>query len=205
MKTEYQSSYCHDFGMWLQAEFGLVTRYIDHLYTRLGTTSTYSATANHNSQITTRSTKHFPACCVFTSRSLATASNSGDPSASRALVLSSQPPAQNFLSTDSKLDTSESESESYTTTDCQSTICLGIKHPSGAYEQIFITVRQLRVSWCGALSRQRGRSTSTNWITPIVFLITPPAQTEQKTLFPTVTLPLRAHSLQRKSVCRSVT
>jgi hypothetical protein len=24
-------------------------------------------------------------------------------------------------------------------------VCLGIKHPSGAYDQIFITVRQLRV------------------------------------------------------------
>jgi hypothetical protein len=28
--------------------------------------------------------------------------------------------------------------------------CLWIKHPSGAYDQIFITVRQLRVCWCGA-------------------------------------------------------
>jgi hypothetical protein len=28
-------------------------------------------------------------------------------------------------------------------------VCLGIKHPSGAY---FITVRQLLVCWCGALS-----------------------------------------------------
>jgi hypothetical protein len=35
--------------------------------------------------------------------------------------------------------------------------CLGIKHPSGAYDQIFITVRQLRVCWCGALSPTRGR------------------------------------------------
>jgi hypothetical protein len=51
-----------------------------------------------------KSTQHplspFPACCVFTSRSLATASNSGDCSASRAQVLSSQPPNQNSLSTD---------------------------------------------------------------------------------------------------------
>jgi hypothetical protein len=37
----------------------------------------------------------FPACCVFTRRSLATASKSGDSSASRAQVLCSQPPVQN--------------------------------------------------------------------------------------------------------------
>jgi hypothetical protein len=35
--------------------------------------------------------------------------------------------------------------------------CLWIKHPSGAYDQIIITVRQLRVCWCGALSLSRGR------------------------------------------------
>jgi hypothetical protein len=36
-------------------------------------------------------------------------------------------------------------------------VCLGIKHPSGAYDLIFITVRRLRVCWCGALSLTRGR------------------------------------------------
>jgi hypothetical protein len=36
-------------------------------------------------------------------------------------------------------------------------VCLGIKHPSGAYDHIFITVRQLRVCPCGALSLTRGR------------------------------------------------
>jgi hypothetical protein len=36
-------------------------------------------------------------------------------------------------------------------------ICLEIKHPSGAYDQIFIIVRQLRVSLYGALSLTRGR------------------------------------------------
>jgi hypothetical protein len=36
-------------------------------------------------------------------------------------------------------------------------VCLGIKHPSVAYDQIFITVRQLRVCWYRALSLMRGR------------------------------------------------
>jgi hypothetical protein len=36
-------------------------------------------------------------------------------------------------------------------------VCLGIKHPWGAYDQSFITIRQLRVCWCGALSLTRGR------------------------------------------------
>jgi hypothetical protein len=36
-------------------------------------------------------------------------------------------------------------------------VCLGIKHPSGAYNQIFITVRQLQVCWCGGLFLTRGR------------------------------------------------
>jgi hypothetical protein len=65
-------------------------------YTRLGTTSNYSTIAElHNSQITTAPAKPFPACYAFTSRSLATASNSGDSSASRAHILSLQPPVQN--------------------------------------------------------------------------------------------------------------
>jgi hypothetical protein len=34
-------------------------------------------------------------------------------------------------------------------------VCLGIKHPSGNYDQTFITVRQ-SVGWCGTLSLTRG-------------------------------------------------
>jgi hypothetical protein len=36
-------------------------------------------------------------------------------------------------------------------------VSLGIKHPSGAYKHIFITVRQLRVCWYGAFSLTRWR------------------------------------------------
>jgi hypothetical protein len=61
---------------------GLDIAFIDYLYSQLVTTSNYSATANlHTLQITTASAKSFPACCVFTCRSLVTASNSGDYSA----------------------------------------------------------------------------------------------------------------------------
>jgi hypothetical protein len=70
-----------------------VNGFVYHLYTRLGTTTSYRANANlHNSQITTAHTKPFPACCVVTSRSLATAYNSADSSASRAQILSAELP-----------------------------------------------------------------------------------------------------------------
>jgi hypothetical protein len=41
-------------------------------------------------------------------------------------------------------------------------VCLGIKHPSGAYDQFFITVKQLWVCWCGALSLTRDGSVICN-------------------------------------------
>jgi hypothetical protein len=36
-------------------------------------------------------------------------------------------------------------------------VCLGIKHRSSAYDQIFVTIRQLQVCWCGAFSLTRRR------------------------------------------------
>jgi hypothetical protein len=61
-------------------------------------------------------------------------------------------------------------------------VCLGIKHLSGAYDQIFITVRQLRACWCGAYSLTRGRvchlqlqlvlASTVDLVAPVVFLIT---------------------------------
>jgi hypothetical protein len=36
-------------------------------------------------------------------------------------------------------------------------VCLGKRHPSGAYDHIFVIVRQLRVCSCGTLSLARGR------------------------------------------------
>jgi hypothetical protein len=40
-------------------------------------------------------------------------------------------------------------------------VCLGIKHPSGAYDQILITARQLRVCWCGGALLNETTSLST--------------------------------------------
>jgi hypothetical protein len=57
------------------------------LLTELGTKSNYSAIGDLQTlEITTAPAKLFPACCVLTSCSLATAYNSGDSLASRPLV-----------------------------------------------------------------------------------------------------------------------
>jgi hypothetical protein len=61
-------------GVWLLE--GVWIGWLDllNLYTVLGTTVNYSGISNlHNSQFTKTPVKPFPACCVFTSRSLATA------------------------------------------------------------------------------------------------------------------------------------
>jgi hypothetical protein len=77
--------------------YGFVNGFIENIYTPLGTTNNYSAVADlHNSQITTTPAKPIFQPAVITSRSLVTAFNSGYSSASRALVLLSQPPLRNF-------------------------------------------------------------------------------------------------------------
>jgi hypothetical protein len=75
-----------------------VNGFIDRLYTRLGSTSTYSATAKlHIHKSPQHTLSPFPACCVFTSRSLATAYNSGDSSASRSQIISERQLPSNCL------------------------------------------------------------------------------------------------------------
>jgi hypothetical protein len=68
------------------------------MHSRLISTSNYSIIANlYNSQITTEPAKTFSPFCVFTSRSLATASNSGDSSASPAESLLHRLPCRTHL------------------------------------------------------------------------------------------------------------
>jgi hypothetical protein len=84
--------------------FGLEIGFIDHFTTRLVTTSNYSSSADlHTLQITIAYAKSFPACCVFTSRSLVTASNSGDSSAFAftSLIAGSELQSLSLLFTDS--------------------------------------------------------------------------------------------------------
>jgi hypothetical protein len=86
-------------------------------------------------QITTAFTKPFPACCVFTSRSLARASNSGDSSASCAQVLSSQTTIQNSLGHSSCLQDNHVENTiSNSTSVVQRFVAVGTCLPSHCLE-----------------------------------------------------------------------
>jgi hypothetical protein len=79
--TIYECDYTRGLDWWIG--------FTDDLNTPLRTTSNYSANANlHTLQITTAPATLFSACCVFNNHSLATASNSGDSSSSRAHVVS---------------------------------------------------------------------------------------------------------------------
>jgi hypothetical protein len=97
-----------------------VNRFIDHLYTPLGTTSTYYAIADsHTLKITTAPAKHFPACCVFTSHSLATASNSGDSSASRGQSSCHSHPCRTLVNCQLNYTAIYSQPSLHNSTDCQ--------------------------------------------------------------------------------------
>jgi hypothetical protein len=51
-------------------------------------------------------------------------------------------------------------------------VCVGVKHPSGAYDQIFITVIQLRVCWCEVTSLTGGRVCGLQTLLALVRAIT---------------------------------
>jgi hypothetical protein len=92
--------------------YGLDIGFIDHLHTPLGTTSNYSTVSNlHTLQITAAFAKLFPACFVFNSHSLATASNIGDSLASRAHVVTVRRISYNWTSVNCQLNYSAISSQ----------------------------------------------------------------------------------------------
>jgi hypothetical protein len=120
-----------------------VTGFIEHLHKHLVTTSNYNAIAYLDTlQITTARARP-QSFIVFPSNCLITALDNGDSSAS-VLTLC---PLANTTNLSLNLILRPRVSRP---------VCLGIKHPSGAYNQIFITVGQLRVCWYGVLSLTRG-------------------------------------------------
>jgi hypothetical protein len=124
----------------------------------------------------------FSAFCILTSRFLTTAPNSEDSSSFRSQVPLSQRPMQNcchfppdncqlfprlnwiaisskpLLQSSAAHRTSKLSLSPILRPTVSRPVCLGIKHPSAAYDQIFITVRQLPVCSRGALSLTRGRN-----------------------------------------------
>jgi hypothetical protein len=142
--------YCHVIE-WLQTGFRLVIGLIERLQNV--TTNNYDSLTefthskgNYNTQIV---------FSVFISRCLVAASSCGrSPSSGFPNCPRPQLPASRFshlhLSTQVKVKFMLRPTVSRT-------VCLGVKHPSGAQDLVFITLGQLRVCWCGALSLARGR------------------------------------------------
>lgn len=93
---EPASGLCHIFCATVDG-YGLVIGFMVHLYTPLGTT-VITALSLLSTVHKSLHAKSSPACSVFNSRSLATASNCGDSSAFCAQVLSSQTPLQRSTS-----------------------------------------------------------------------------------------------------------
>jgi hypothetical protein len=104
----------------------------------------------HTSPITTPPAKTFSACCVFTSRSLATASNSGDSSASLVQVLSSQIPVQN------------STLNRQPTTNCQAG---GYFTPTFLYSFHRLSPDNCQLDY-STISSQLPLQSSTDWLSP---------------------------------------
>jgi hypothetical protein len=124
--------------------FGLVTGFIKHLYTQRITASNYWAIANlHTLQITRAHAKSSQS--AFTSCFLVTDLNNGD-SSTYANIVTVWQISHNWLIVKSSLMTnSQLASLSW-----NKALIWGL-WPD------FITVRQLRVCWCGSLSLMRGR------------------------------------------------
>jgi hypothetical protein len=140
-------------GVWM------IIGFTEHL--QFVTTRNYNVIFNsHTLQFTTAHTWVFSVSCVLTSRCVRTDPN--NVLCFRVHVLSGW-----RLSHSCRLLTRIRSTalhwlncQSCVTTDGQSvsrSVCRRFKHPSGAYDQIFITVRQLRVCWRGALSLTRER------------------------------------------------
>jgi hypothetical protein len=99
------------------------------MYKLLGTISTYNAIAHfHNSQIAIAAAKTFPACCVFTSRSLT----------KDLTVEILQFHALLYQSHWFRIPVNSNQSQSHVTTDGQRVGLSWCRGPSGAHDQIFI-------------------------------------------------------------------
>jgi hypothetical protein len=122
--------------MWvtLEGSFGLD---IGHLYTQLVITLNYRVNADfHNLQV-------FSSSSDFTSSCLVTDSNNVySPAPGPSLLWTAAPLQLNY--------SYQSQSQSYIATDGRSISKSWCRAPSGAHDQIFIIVCQLRFCFCGA-------------------------------------------------------
>jgi hypothetical protein len=152
-----------------------VIGFIGHFNTRLVTALNYCAIADHNLQLTTAHSKPSKFVTLSPSRSMVTASNTGDSSASELMSLrSGEYSTTQLLPPVDKLPgwrPSHTNLQVFAShTPLQLTIalslilrptvsrpvCLGIKHPSGAYRPDFYYCQTVAgLLMCGALSDEK--------------------------------------------------